>query len=662
MQIELGQQASRRRWDAVIRSGGLWQRTTANRLTVSALVLIGFGCGLSALAWGPPTVEAADPRVLAADEARVRVMSEAAKSVVAIFAPGGEGGGSGVLVSADGFAVSNFHVTSGCGDFMKCGLNDGELYDAVIVGLDPTGDVALIKLFGREDFPAAKLGDSDQVQTGDWVFAMGNPFLLATDFQPTVTYGVVSGTRRYQYPAGTILEYTDCIQTDASINPGNSGGPLFNARGELIGINGRGSFEKRGRVNSGAGYAISINQVKHFIDHLRSGRIVDHGTLGALVSGRDDGAVVVDTILEESSAFRRGLREGDELVSFGGRAIGSVNQFKNILGIYPKGWLVPLVYRRDGAEQRIDARLRGLHRESELLPKEMDGQPPGRPRPGQKPGENPLPPGQEPKPGEEPKRGEQPQPGPGEPDDHEHPIPGGPNPHGRGKTVPPPPHLAKFFVKKRGFANYFFNQQEQDRVFAGLSRQGDLSGLSGAWKLNGRLQGGQFAKPVDFVLSLKPAGVAMEIASEKQLYGQFLDGKAAFEDEPNNTGGLLLSWHLWKLLLTQGRRGFDECFYLGSEPLDGRGERVDIVTTRWQGAETNWLFSRASGELVGWDTYRTLDVDPCEIRLVPGKPLKVNAITLPAAGSVRYAGQEYGTFEFGSATLGESKPMTALRN
>ena len=148
-----------------------------------------------------------------------------------MFAAGGQGGGSGVVISADGYALTNFHVAQPCGNAMKCGLADGRVYDAVIVGLDPTGDVALIKLLGRDDFPHAELGDSDQLRAGDWVFAMGNPFLLATDFQPTVTYGIVSATHRYQYPAGTLLEYTDCIQTDASINPGNSGGPLFDMRG-----------------------------------------------------------------------------------------------------------------------------------------------------------------------------------------------------------------------------------------------------------------------------------------------------------------------------------------------------------------------------------------------------------------------------------------------
>ena len=100
------------------------------------------------------------------------------------------------------------------------------------------------------------------MRVGQWVFAAGNPFVLASNLQPTVTLGIVSGVNRYQYPAGTLLEYADCIQTDAAINPGNSGGPLFNFASEVIGINGRCSFEKRGRVNVGVGYAISANQIK----------------------------------------------------------------------------------------------------------------------------------------------------------------------------------------------------------------------------------------------------------------------------------------------------------------------------------------------------------------------------------------------------------------
>ena len=145
------------------------------------------------------------------------------------------------------------------------------------------------------------MADSDKVRAGDWCFAIGNPFLLATDFKPTVSYGVISGVHRYQYPSGTLLEYTDCLQADAAINPGNSGGPLFDAEGRLIGINGRGSFEKRGRVNVGVGYAISINQIKNFLGHLKSGRVVDHATLGARLATDEPGHVVVDDILDDST-------------------------------------------------------------------------------------------------------------------------------------------------------------------------------------------------------------------------------------------------------------------------------------------------------------------------------------------------------------------------
>ena len=219
---------------------------------------------------------------------------------------------------------------------MKCGMADGKMYDAVIVGIDPVGDVALIKLFGRDDFPAAETGRQRYGAGRRLVLRDGQPVPVGDRLHAQrSSYGVVSGVHRYKYPAGTLLEYADCIQTDAAINPGNSGGPLFDAAGRLIGINGRGSFEKRGRVNVGVGYAISINQIKNFLGHLKSGRIVDHATLGAQVGTSDTGRVVVTNILEDCDAFRRGLRPDDEIVSFAGRPIRSVNAFKNMLGTLP---------------------------------------------------------------------------------------------------------------------------------------------------------------------------------------------------------------------------------------------------------------------------------------------------------------------------------------
>src|SRR6266851_6385239 len=250
-----------------------------------------------------------DPAIKAAEAKRIAAIEKARPSVVAIFGPGGQGGGSGVLIDKDGYALTNFHVVEGAGPVMQCGLPDGVLYDAALVCLDKVGDVALIKLLPQkkdQPFPFAALGDSDKVKAGDWSVAMGNPFLLATDFTPTVTFGLVSGVHRYQPPAGIFLEYTDCIQIDTSINPGNSGGPLFNLKGEVIGINGRGSFDKRGRINSGVGYAISINQIKNFMGHLHAGLDADHASLGALVrteaEGNGIGKTRVTTILEDADA------------------------------------------------------------------------------------------------------------------------------------------------------------------------------------------------------------------------------------------------------------------------------------------------------------------------------------------------------------------------
>ncbi len=115
------------------------------------------------------------------------------------------------------------------------------------------------------------------------------------------------------------------------------------------------------------GYAVSINQIKNFLGDLKSGRIVDHATLGARVITDEEGRVVVAEILEQSDAFRRGLRDNDEIVSFAGRPVSTANGFKNILGILPKGWRVPLSYRRDGKRYDILVRLPGLHNQEELL-------------------------------------------------------------------------------------------------------------------------------------------------------------------------------------------------------------------------------------------------------------------------------------------------------
>tara|TARA_R110002095_G_scaffold94422_3_gene82278 strand:+ start:71318 stop:73027 length:1710 start_codon:yes stop_codon:yes gene_type:complete len=516
-------------------------------------------------------VSSVDPAVLAAQKQRIDVIKAVSPSVVAIFGAEGAGGGSGVLVTPDGYALTNFHVVAGAGNFMKCGLNDGKLYDAVIVSIDPTGDVALIKLLGRTDFPVAKLGNSDTVQVGDWAYAMGNPFLLATDFQPTITYGIVSGVHRYQYPAGTFLEYTDCIQVDSSINPGNSGGPLFNARGELIGINGRGSFEKRGRVNSGAGYAISINQIKHFWDHLKSGRIVDHASLGATVTTSLDSTIDVADILEDSDAYRKGLRLGDEIVSFAGRPIRSVNQFKNILGIYPAGWTLPLVYRRDEKKNTIYVRLQALHTAAEL--QEQAGQKKKHPAKPSRPGEE------------------------------KHPQM--PNPHEKPAPAPPEKHK-HLYVPKTGFANYYFNQQQQDRLLQALNTTSNFSDRKGTWSLTGKQGNGS-----EFTLTLADKGIGFEIGND--VFLQSLE-TGIFVDEPPGTGGLLAALHHFRLLLSGQSERFTDFYYLGSERLDGKNELVDVLVATQTGTISRWYFNKSNLVLRGFDFYLTENSEVCSIR------------------------------------------------
>jgi serine protease Do len=403
---------------------------------------------VTTLALLPAYAQGLPAKVAEIEKKRIDVINKVKPSVVAVMARDLRGNltgnGSGVLIDEEGYALTNWHVTNAArSPLLKCGLPDGLIYDAVLVGLDRVGDVALIKLLPRkpgDKFPYAKMGDSDKVKAGDWSLAMGNPFSLATDLTPTVTFGLVSGVHRYQYPAGTLLEYTDCIQVDTSINPGNSGGPLFNLDGELIGINGRISLERRGRVNVGVGYAISINQIKNFMGHLRVGLDTDHASLGAsMESESEDGGLsrIVVKSLIESDARRRGLDVGDELVSFAGRPMTTVNQYKNVLGLYPKGWRVPLVYRREGERKEILVRLMGVQRG--VINEN------GRPSPP------PMPPSKGPRP----------------------PVPAG-----------PPSPAAKFYKEKEGFVNYYFNEEAQKRVLADLARLGDFSKLTGDWKLD----------------------------------------------------------------------------------------------------------------------------------------------------------------------------------
>lgn len=313
-------------------------------------------------------------RVRAAEQQRVEIMEYVAPAVVAVMPLQGQGGGSGVIFDPAGFVLTNFHVVQAQrrrgqqddGDpaqkTMRLGLPDGTLQLADVLGIDPGSDLAVMLLRPREDGGAyryARLGDSEQLLVGQSVFAMGNPFLLATDFVPTVTWGIVSGTHRYQGGGqNRFLVYPDCIQVDAPVNPGNSGGPLFDLHGGIVGINGRISVRDRGRVNTGVGFAIASNQIRNFLGDLMAGRHAEHGTIDLnawymTAPGGDHRGVFVQSTFADSIAGKLGVQLGDELLRFNGTEIRSANQLATLVGVLPAGSWVTLAYRpKDGGGEK----------------------------------------------------------------------------------------------------------------------------------------------------------------------------------------------------------------------------------------------------------------------------------------------------------------------
>ncbi len=521
-----------------------------------AMVSLGFWPILCASANEPNDV------VVSAQQTRQESMARAAQATIAVFGLDGGGGGSGVIVTDDGYALTNFHVTSACGDHMRCGLNDGTMVDAVIVGIDATGDVSLIKLLGERQFPTAPLGDSDQVRVGQWCFAAGNPFGLATNLQPSVSLGVVSGVGRYQYPSGTLLEYADCIQTDAAINPGNSGGPLFNMDAEVIGINGRCSFQKRGRVNVGVGYAISINQIKNFLGMLRSGRLVDHATLGATVSTDDNGKVLVSNILSGSDAYRRGLRYGDEVIGFAGRDVQTTNDFKNILGTLPKDWRVPLVVRREGKDETLLVRLAGVHSEQQLATLVAGESEDARPK---------MNPRRIPKPGDKPEKEDPKQPKPQQPDDKKQDQKEDIDSKDPAKDLSPEEaalpgrpdfKLVKSMLEKReGFANLHFNRLERQQVWSRIQKLGDFGALPAKWMFTGKFA----AEPTNISILLSNDHGKLSIGKRPSEL-PFTDEFAKTVDRQQEQA-ILVAMRAWQQLLQEGPEKLGATVYIGTAPV-----------------------------------------------------------------------------------------------
>ena len=265
------------------------------------------------------------------------------------------GTGSGFIIDADGYILTNNHVVEGA-DEILVNLDDDNEYTAKLIGTDPKTDIALIKI-NRENgdntpFPYLRMGDSDKLEVGEWVVAIGNPFGLPH----TVTVGVVSAKGR-NIGAGA---YDEFIQTDASINPGNSGGPLINIKGEVIGINtaiisGGGP----GGGNVGIGFAIPANLVKSILTDLREKGKVTRGWLGVMIqkitpdlaksfSLKDNKGALVGDVIPEGPAAKAGIQRGDVIVEFNGYKVNNMEQLPKIVAQTTPDTDVNVVVVRDG--------------------------------------------------------------------------------------------------------------------------------------------------------------------------------------------------------------------------------------------------------------------------------------------------------------------------
>jgi len=266
-----------------------------------------------------------------------------------------QGLGSGFIIDPAGFILTNNHVIDGA-DEIKVKTYEDKEYVAKVVGTDPKTDLALLKIKLRkgDTLVAATLGDSDTLNVGEWVIAIGNPFGL----QATVTAGIVSAKWRKIGAS----PYEDFIQTDASINPGNSGGPLFNLRGEVVGVNSMIYSPSGGNV--GIGFAIPINLASNVVQQLKESGKVVRGWLGVVVQtvtpdlaqsfGLEDGhgALVAD-IAPGGPAETAGLKRGDIIIKFNGKSISEMSDLPMLVAQTPIGTKVSVSVLRDGKTRKI---------------------------------------------------------------------------------------------------------------------------------------------------------------------------------------------------------------------------------------------------------------------------------------------------------------------
>lgn len=280
---------------------------------------------------------------------------------------GGRGVGSGFIINADGYVVTNNHVVEGAGT-VQVKLSDGRELTAKVVGRDPKTDLALLKVEAT-GLPVIGLGDSAALQVGEPVMAIGNPFGL----EQTVTTGIVSATGRV-IGAGP---YDDFIQTDTSINPGNSGGPLINARGQVVGINSIIVSRTGGSV--GIGFSIPVNLAKNVFSQLAATGRVERGWLGVTIQeltpalvkslGLPDGrGALVAQVTDGSPAAAAGVKQGDIIVSVGGRAIARSADLPPVVANLAPGRTVPISVIRDGKTVPLSATITRLEeRESRAM-------------------------------------------------------------------------------------------------------------------------------------------------------------------------------------------------------------------------------------------------------------------------------------------------------
>ena len=274
-------------------------------------------------------------------------------------------GGSGVIISADGYIVTNNHVIEEATK-LKVKLNDGRTFDAKLVGTDPTTDVALIKI-EAEDLPTLAFGNSNDLRLGEWVLAIGSPF----DLQSTITAGIVSAKARQLGVIPDELRVESFIQTDAAVNPGNSGGALVNTRGELVGIN----TVIKSSTGSYIGYSFAVPEtiVRKVVVDLKEYGVVQRAMLGVRYRAIDDlfieqmgeelgitktGGLYVNEVVEGGAAEDAGLRKGDIITAVDGKKTNDASAMSEQMAQYRPGDKITIEYNRNGVEKKAQVTLK----------------------------------------------------------------------------------------------------------------------------------------------------------------------------------------------------------------------------------------------------------------------------------------------------------------